>query len=79
MKLKDLKSPVPQDIEIAQAAHPVFIGDIAADLGLTADECNLHGKTKAKVRLKTLSKLEFLFISKPKAGYMLRLVARRWS
>ena len=49
MKLKTLRHPVPQDIEIAQSAQPVFIGDIASDLGLTADEVNLHGKTKAKV------------------------------
>ena len=49
MKLKNLQHPVPQDIEIAQAAEPVFIGQIAADLGINEDELNLHGKHKAKV------------------------------
>ena len=49
MKLKNLQHPVPQDIEIAQAAEPVFIGQIAADLGIEESELNLHGKHKAKV------------------------------
>ena len=48
MKLKNLQQPVPQDIEIAQAAEPVFIGQIAADLGINENELNLHGKHKAK-------------------------------
>lgn len=43
------KSPVPSDIEIAQAAEPVPITEIANKLGLASDEYELHGPLKAKV------------------------------
>jgi len=42
---------VPSDIEIAQAAKPRPITDVAADLGLHADELDLYGKYKAKIAL----------------------------
>jgi formate--tetrahydrofolate ligase len=44
-------SPFPTDIEIAQAARPRHIVDVAADLGLTADDIDLYGKYKAKLPL----------------------------
>ena len=44
-------SPVPSDIEIAQRATPRPISDVAADLGLTADDIDLYGKYKAKIPL----------------------------
>ena len=37
------------DIEIAQAANPKDIRDIARKLGLTEDDLELYGKYKAKV------------------------------
>ena len=37
------------DIEIAQAAVPEDIRDIAAKLGLKEDDLDLYGKYKAKV------------------------------
>ena len=43
------QSPVPSDINIAQAAHPVNISEIAKAAGLTDDEFDLYGTTKAKV------------------------------
>ena len=43
------QSPVPSDINIAQAAHPVNISDIAKAAGLSDDEFDLYGTTKAKV------------------------------
>src|SRR3954464_7736375 len=46
-----MKSPFLSDIEIAQAAHPRPIIDVAADIGLTADDLDLYGKYKAKVPL----------------------------
>ncbi len=42
---------VPSDIEIAQAATPRPITDVAADLGLKPDDVDLYGKYKAKLPL----------------------------
>ena len=42
---------VPSDIAIAQAAKPRPIVDVAADLGLSADDIDLYGKYKAKLPL----------------------------
>ena len=44
-------SPVPTDIEIAQRAKPRPIVDVAAEIGLSADDLDLYGKYKAKVPL----------------------------
>ncbi len=40
---------VPSDIAIAQAAQPRPIAEVAAELGLTADEILPYGKYKAKI------------------------------
>lgn len=47
----ECKSPVPSDIDIAQAATPVHISDVAKAAGLTPDEYDLYGSTKAKVSI----------------------------
>ena len=47
---------VPTDIAIAQAAKPRLITEVAADLGLGADELILYGAHKAKVKLGGLAK-----------------------
>ena len=47
---------VPTDIAIAQAAKPRPITEVAADLGLGADELILYGAHKAKVKLGGLAK-----------------------
>jgi formyltetrahydrofolate synthetase len=54
----DVKSPVPSDIEIAQAANMRPIREVAADVGLTEDDLDLHGKYKAKVHLEVLERLK---------------------
>ncbi len=41
----------PTDIDIAQAAKPRPITDVAADLGLTPDDIDQYGKFKAKLPL----------------------------
>ena len=41
-KLSELLSPVPSDIDIAQAVDPLPITDIAADIGLELDELVLY-------------------------------------
>jgi formate--tetrahydrofolate ligase len=40
---------VPSDIEIAQAAKPRSIVDVAAEIGLGPDDLDLYGKYKAKI------------------------------
>ncbi|HJQ21808.1 MAG TPA: formate--tetrahydrofolate ligase [Gemmatimonadaceae bacterium] len=42
---------IPSDIEIAQAARPRPITDVAKDVGLGADDLDLYGKYKAKIPL----------------------------
>ena len=42
---------IPSDIEIAQRARPRPITDVAAELGLAADDLDLYGKYKAKISL----------------------------
>jgi formate--tetrahydrofolate ligase len=44
-------SSIPSDIEIAQAARLRPITDVAADIGLGADDLDLYGKYKAKIPL----------------------------
>ena len=48
---------VPSDLEIAQAATPKPIAQIAASLGILEDELDPHGKLKAKVKLSILDRL----------------------
>ena len=50
-------TPVPSDLDIAQAATPLPIKEVAAQLGLTEDDLIYFGNTKAKVHLDTLPKL----------------------
>lgn len=52
-----LVSPVPSDIEIAQAATLKPITQIAEELGIQPDELEMYGKYKAKVRLSTRDRL----------------------
>lgn len=59
---------VPTDIEIAQAARPRPIRDVAADLDLTTDELILYGEHKAKVRLENLA-------ARPRRGRLVLVTA----
>ncbi|WAR18235.1 C1TC-like protein [Mya arenaria] len=52
-----LKSPVPSDIDIAQAQTPKMISLLAGELNLLPEEVDLFGKLKAKVSLKVLERL----------------------
>ena len=49
-------STIPSDIEIAQAARLRSITDVAADIGLGADDLDLYGKYKAKIPLEIASR-----------------------
>jgi len=62
----DVKSPVPSDIEIAQAANMRPIREVAAEVGLTEDDLDLYGKYKAKVHLDVLER----FKDRPNGKYI---------
>jgi len=53
-----LLSPVPSDIEIAQAGKLKPILAVAEELGIKEDELELYGPYKAKVKLETLERLK---------------------
>ena len=53
-----MPSPVPSDLDIAQAAKMKPIAEIAAELGLLEDEVEPYGKYKAKVTLDVLERLK---------------------
>ena len=57
-KLSDLRTPVPSDLAIAQAAVPEPIQDIAAAAGILPAELELYGSTKAKVHLSIRDRLK---------------------
>jgi formyltetrahydrofolate synthetase len=57
-KLTNLLSSVPSDLDIAQAAVPVRIEQIASEAGILPDELELYGKTKAKVHLSVRDRLK---------------------
>lgn len=57
LKLQPL-SPVPSDIEISRAQTPKAVDVLAKEIGLLADEIEIYGKSKAKVRLSLLERLK---------------------
>ncbi|MFN2283697.1 MAG: formate--tetrahydrofolate ligase, partial [Anaerolineae bacterium] len=59
-------TPVPSDIEIAQAAELRPVLDIARSVGLTEDDLEMYGKLKAKVHLDVREKLK----DRPNAKYV---------
>jgi methylenetetrahydrofolate dehydrogenase (NADP+) / methenyltetrahydrofolate cyclohydrolase / formyltetrahydrofolate synthetase len=59
-------TPVPSDLEIAQAAELKPILEIAESLGLTIDDLELYGKYKAKVHLDVREK----FADRPQGKYI---------
>jgi methylenetetrahydrofolate dehydrogenase (NADP+)/methenyltetrahydrofolate cyclohydrolase/formyltetrahydrofolate synthetase len=59
-------TPVPSDIEIAQAAELRPVLDIARSVGLSEDDLEMYGKLKAKVHLDVREKLK----DRPNAKYV---------
>jgi len=59
-------SPFPSDLEIAQAATPKPIADVATSLGIEPSELIPYGSTKAKVDLDILKRLE----GRPRGKYI---------
>jgi len=52
--------PFPSDLEIARSVTPRPILEVALELGLREDEIEPYGRTKAKVTLEAISRLEAL-------------------
>ncbi|XP_038622841.1 monofunctional C1-tetrahydrofolate synthase, mitochondrial [Tachyglossus aculeatus] len=57
LKLQPL-SPVPSDIEISRGQSPKAVDVLAKEIGLLADEIEIYGQSKAKVRLSLLERLK---------------------
>ena len=57
-KLTNLLTPVPSDLDIAQAATPLPVAQIASEAGILPDELELYGKYKAKVQLSIRDRLK---------------------
>jgi formate--tetrahydrofolate ligase len=57
----------PSDLEIARSVSPRPITDIATDLGLRDDEIELYGRSKAKVTLDAIRRVE---AERPRGKYV---------
>ncbi|XP_069464231.1 monofunctional C1-tetrahydrofolate synthase, mitochondrial [Ambystoma mexicanum] len=57
LKLQPL-SPVPSDIDISRGQSPKAVDVLAKEIGLLADEIEIYGRAKAKVRLSLLERLK---------------------
>ena len=66
-KLETLLTPVPSDIDIAQAATPIPITQIAEEVGIQPDELDMYGTQKAKVHLSVRERLA----DRPNGKYIL--------
>ncbi len=62
-----MTAPFPSDLEIARAATPRPITEVAADLGLRDDEVEPYGRTKAKITLEGIRRLE---AERPRGRYV---------
>lgn len=66
LKLQPL-SPVPSDLEISRGQIPKSMDVLAKEIGLLADEIEVYGRAKAKVRLSLLERLR----EQPNGKYVL--------
>ena len=66
-KLEKLLTPVPSDIDIAQAAIPLPITQIADEVGILPEEMDMFGPFKAKVHLSARDRLA----DRPNGKYIL--------
>jgi formyltetrahydrofolate synthetase len=57
-KLQNILARVPSDIEIAQAATPIPIDKLAAEIGIQPEEIEPYGKSKAKIHLSVRERLK---------------------
>uniref|UniRef100_A0A096M8K5 C-1-tetrahydrofolate synthase, cytoplasmic n=1 Tax=Poecilia formosa TaxID=48698 RepID=A0A096M8K5_POEFO len=61
-----LQKPVPSDIAISRSCVPKPIDRLAREVGLLSDEVEFYGKTKAKVQLSIIKRLQ----SQPDGKYV---------
>uniref|UniRef100_A0A669ERP7 formate--tetrahydrofolate ligase n=1 Tax=Oreochromis niloticus TaxID=8128 RepID=A0A669ERP7_ORENI len=62
----NLQKPVPSDIVISRSCAAKSIDSLAREVGLLSDEVELYGKTKAKVQLTIIKRLQ----SRPDGKYV---------
>uniref|UniRef100_A0A3Q1GA92 C-1-tetrahydrofolate synthase, cytoplasmic n=1 Tax=Acanthochromis polyacanthus TaxID=80966 RepID=A0A3Q1GA92_9TELE len=62
----NLQKPVPSDIVVSRSCVPKPIDRLAKEVGLLSDEVELYGKTKAKVQLNIIKRLQ----SQPDGKYV---------
>ena len=58
---------LPSDLEIARSVTPRPIVDVARDLGIRDEEIEPYGRTKAKVTLAAIQRLE---AERPRGKYV---------
>uniref|UniRef100_A0A3B5K978 formate--tetrahydrofolate ligase n=1 Tax=Takifugu rubripes TaxID=31033 RepID=A0A3B5K978_TAKRU len=61
------QTPVPSDIEISRAQTPKPVDQLAKEIGLLPEELEVYGRSKAKVRLSLLDRLQ----NQPDGKYVL--------
>ena len=61
--------PVPSDLAIAQAATILPIKQIASDVGLTEDDLDYYGRTKAKVHLDVRERAQHVILREIQIPY----------
>ncbi|XP_037100363.1 monofunctional C1-tetrahydrofolate synthase, mitochondrial isoform X1 [Syngnathus acus] len=66
LKLQPL-TPVPSDVEISRAQTPKAVEELAEEIGLLPEELEAYGRSKAKVRLSLLERLQ----TQPDGKYVL--------
>jgi len=59
---------IPSDLDIARSVTPRPVVDVAAELGLREEEIELYGRTKAKITLEAISRVE---AENPRGKYVL--------
>ena len=57
---------IPSDLDIAQAATPIPISDLASSIGIEGSELIPYGSTKAKVHLDILKRIR----NRPRGKYI---------
>ena len=56
--IKNLIEPTPSDIVISQSVEPMNVNDLAKSYGILDDEIIPYGKTKAKIDINILNRLQ---------------------
>lgn len=56
--IKNIASPTPSDIVISQSVEPMNVNGLAKSYGILEDEIIPYGKTKAKIDINILNRIQ---------------------